>query len=124
MISFFLYFFTSATLFLHFFHTSSTLLLHFSALLLHFFWNRITTMASRSELMQRLAVLPTYELLRLLTDDTILEIASRCFTVGAQASIMTPPLTANEPETPPVDKAKRPLNAFMAFRSKNSLYCE
>nr|AKE48503.1 MAT1-1-1 [Ustilaginoidea virens]AKE48507.1 MAT1-1-1 [Ustilaginoidea virens] len=80
-------------------------------------------MATRAELMQRLSMLPTHELLHLLRDETIVEIAARYFDASLPPNLMQPLNPIPMPETPTqtksyaCDKAKRPLNAFMAFRS-------
>lgn len=67
-------------------------------------------------------MLPTHELLHLLKDETIVEIAARYFDTSLQPNVLpsTAPM-ANMPDTTRTsvcEKAKRPLNAFMAFRSK------
>lgn len=84
---------------------------------------------SRSEVMRQLAALSTTEILSLLTDETILEVAAKYFETHATNidvnlplspteadAIVTPPSPAMSDDTPP-PRAKRPLNAFMAFRS-------
>jgi lipopolysaccharide biosynthesis glycosyltransferase len=85
-------------------------------------------MMSREEMERHLSVLRTEEILHLLRDDTLLEIAERYFAslgmnstqheVHQPVSINTPISTfADQSKPPSTDKAKRPLNAFMAFRS-------
>ncbi|KAL6893410.1 MAT1-1-1 [Trichoderma evansii] len=85
-------------------------------------------MMSREEMEKHLSVLRTDEILRFLRDDTLLEIAERYFTslgmnstqneVSQSSSISKPISTfTDQPRHAPADKAKRPLNAFMAFRS-------
>ncbi|KAL7938281.1 MAT1-1-1 [Trichoderma chlorosporum] len=82
-------------------------------------------MMSREELEKHLSVLRTEDILRLLRDDTLLELANTYFAslgvASTQNEYREPPsmntTTFSQPEEPSVDKAKRPLNAFMAFRS-------
>lgn len=82
-------------------------------------------MLSREELERHLSVLRTEEILRFLRDDTLLEIANRYFASGQTEveptmSLETPASTvAGQSGEPSTDRAKRPLNAFMAFRSKH-----
>ncbi|KAL7947748.1 MAT1-1-1 [Trichoderma barbatum] len=85
-------------------------------------------MMSREELEKHLSVLRTEEILRLLRDDTLLELANTYFAslgmgsrqneVKESTSMDTSTSTfiSQAGETSP-DRAKRPLNAFMAFRS-------
>nr|AST15024.1 mat1-1-1 [Trichoderma spinulosum] len=81
-------------------------------------------MTSRAELEKHLSVLRTEDILRLLRDDTLMELATGYFAPLAVASNQSearepPPVTAptSQPGEALLDKAKRPLNAFMAFRS-------
>ncbi|KJK75530.1 hypothetical protein H634G_08894 [Metarhizium anisopliae BRIP 53293] len=78
-------------------------------------------MATRAELMQRLSMLPTQELLHILKDETIFDIAAQYFDASMQSNILpsTTPVIHNTHKTKNTvcEKAKRPLNAFMAFRS-------
>ncbi|KAG5946829.1 hypothetical protein E4U53_006511 [Claviceps sorghi] len=79
-------------------------------------------MATRAELMQQLSMLPTQELLQYLKDETMLDIASRYFNSTFQPAMRTDfisiPMSSHlKSEVQTCDKAKRPLNAFMAFRS-------
>ncbi|KKP01501.1 mating-type protein MAT-1 [Trichoderma harzianum] len=85
-------------------------------------------MMSREELEKHLSVLRTEEILRLLRDDTLLELANTYFaSLGMRskqneakdASMDTSPSSFMNQQSgePSPDKAKRPLNAFMAFRS-------
>lgn len=85
-------------------------------------------MMSREEMEKHLSVLRTEEILRFLRDDTLLEIAERYFAsiginsnqnqVQQSPSVDTTISTfADQSRQPSADKAKRPLNAFMAFRS-------
>ncbi|KAH8651751.1 MAT1-1-1 [Ilyonectria robusta] len=84
---------------------------------------------SRSEVMQQLASLSTAEILSLLTDETILEVAAKYFETHATNidvnlplsptevdAILTPP-SPTQSDVTPAPRAKRPLNAFMAFRT-------
>lgn len=78
------------------------------------------TMATRADLMQRLAAIPAEDLLTLLEDDAIYNLAARYFHASAPSQSETSdtpspiePIIGDAPK----DKAKRPLNAFMAFRS-------
>ncbi|TWU74669.1 hypothetical protein ED733_003798 [Metarhizium rileyi] len=73
-------------------------------------------MATRAELMQRLSTLPTQELLHILKDETIFEIAAQYFDASMQSNAV-PSAVPNRTKNLVCDKAKRPLNAFMAFRS-------
>ncbi|KAF7548338.1 hypothetical protein G7Z17_g7125 [Cylindrodendrum hubeiense] len=84
---------------------------------------------SRSDIMRQLATLSTEEILSLLTDDTILEVAAKYFETHAINTDVNEPLSPTDADaitTPPVQeapgnnsssRAKRPLNAFMAFRT-------
>ncbi|KAL7916235.1 MAT1-1-1 [Trichoderma velutinum] len=86
-------------------------------------------MMSREELERHLSVLRTEEILRLLRDDTLLELANTYFSslgmrskqneVKESTSMDTSPSSfmSQQPGEPSPDRAKRPLNAFMAFRS-------
>lgn len=85
-------------------------------------------MMSREEMEKHLSVLRTEEILRFLRDDTLVEIAERYFSsIGInsnqselqQSSSTNTPIStfADQSKQPSADKAKRPLNAFMAFRS-------
>ncbi|UKZ74126.1 hypothetical protein TrVFT333_001785 [Trichoderma virens FT-333] len=85
-------------------------------------------MMSREELEKHLSVLRTEEILSLLRDDTLLELANTYFTSLGMASKQnevreytsmdtSTSSFKNQPGEPSTDKAKRPLNAFMAFRS-------
>lgn len=85
-------------------------------------------MMSRDEMERHLSALRTDEILRLLRDDTLLEVIERYFAtlgtnsihqeVNQPSAIQAPtPTFQDQPKLPSVDKAKRPLNAFMAFRS-------
>ncbi|KAL6797549.1 MAT1-1-1 [Trichoderma sp. SZMC 28013] len=86
-------------------------------------------MMSREELEKHLSVLRTEEILRFLRDDTLLELANTYFAslgmrskqneVKESTSMDTsPPSFINQQSgEPSPDRAKRPLNAFMAFRS-------
>ncbi|KAL6795055.1 MAT1-1-1 [Trichoderma sp. SZMC 28012] len=86
-------------------------------------------MMSREELEKHLSVLRSEDILRLLRDDTLLELANTYFAslgmrskqneVKEPASMDTSPSSFmnQQPGEPSPDKAKRPLNAFMAFRS-------
>lgn len=92
-------------------------------------------MMSREELEKHLSVLRTEEILRLLRDDTLLELANTYFaSLGMRskqneakdASMDTSPSSFMNQQSgePSPDKAKRPLNAFMAFRSEiSSISC-
>ncbi|KAL7790733.1 mating-type protein MAT alpha 1 domain-containing protein [Trichoderma ceciliae] len=81
---------------------------------------------SREELERHLSVLRTEEILRFLRDDTLLEIADRYFTsFGMGSNQNENPTSLETPASafvaqsgePSTERAKRPLNAFMAFRS-------
>ena len=96
-------------------------------------------MTTRAALVERLSGVPATELLDFLTDDAIIDLAARYFqrVSEAQASDIdslpvvdtaahlassdsatvetTPEANSSEPAK---EKAKRPLNGFMAFRSK------
>ncbi|KAL6880925.1 MAT1-1-1 [Trichoderma novae-zelandiae] len=85
-------------------------------------------MMSREELEKHLSVLRTEEILRFLRDDTLLELANTYFTslgAGSQSNEVKPSISGETPSSSfttqaaevPTDRAKRPLNAFMAFRS-------
>ncbi|KAH0497176.1 hypothetical protein TgHK011_004505 [Trichoderma gracile] len=87
-------------------------------------------MMSREELEKHLSVLRTDEILHFLRDDTLLELANTYFTsigISAQQNEAIKQNTSGEaPSSSSItnqggeastDKAKRPLNAFMAFRS-------
>lgn len=99
-------------------------------------------MSTRAALVGRLLAVPTAELLELLDDDAIIDLAARYFQrlaetptedVGSLAAIETAADIASSDVTavqsaadavssdPFKDKARRPLNGFMAFRSKNQL---
>lgn len=90
--------------------------------------HQIRKMMSRDEMERHLSVLRTDEILRLLRDDTLLEVIERYFAtlgttsihheVNQPSAIQAPaPVFQDQPKPPSADKAKRPLNAFMAFRS-------
>ncbi|KAK5998934.1 Mating-type protein MAT-1 [Cladobotryum mycophilum] len=86
-------------------------------------------MDSKAEIMKRLSALPAQDLLRLLRDETIFEIAARYFELTGlnqvqdrgQTQTSSVPSSTSSAAVParaaPSDRAKRPLNAFMAFRS-------
>lgn len=85
-------------------------------------------MATRSDLLPRLSMIPSEELLGLLGDDALFDLAAKCLpsaessptTNGeSSTSVDAPSLTTLPEQTSP--KPKRPLNAFMAFRSLSSL---
>lgn len=102
----------------------------YSSACLNINFNELVKMATRAELMQRLSILPTQELLLLLKDETLLDIASQYFDSAIHQNVLPSLNAASAPSIPiqgkpPVcDKAKRPLNAFMAFRSEYSRDCE
>ena len=86
--------------------------------------------ATRAELMRRLSILSTEELLSFLKDETIFEIAEAYFeklnndaqsSANLKACGHIAPSTATPSRSPATDRAKRPLNAFMAFRSEQSV---
>ena len=83
-------------------------------------------MSSRAALMRRLSILPTEGLLKLLKDETLIELAMKFFDSETRQ-------VKQDTEVENLDdvrkasqahismggeKLKRPLNAFMAFRSK------
>nr|AZR66143.1 MAT1-1-1 [Ophiocordyceps xuefengensis] len=80
-------------------------------------------MTTRNEVMQRLASVRKEVLLSLLTDEAIFQLASRYYESTTEADVLTPVSTAAASRTTKqtkeasCDRAKRPLNAFMAFRS-------
>ena len=87
------------------------------------------TMSTRIAMTERLSDVPTPEILDLLDDDTIYELATRYFQQAARAQresgqtineVQASPSAASPPSGK--DKAKRPLNAFMAFRSMQAHY--
>lgn len=85
-----------------------------------------TTMATRAALMHRLATIPTEDLLKLMEDQTIFDLATKYFQnasstqpEGVDTSSNVEPASGAPLPKPAKDKAKRPLNAFMAFRSKH-----
>jgi hypothetical protein len=85
-------------------------------------------MATRSEILPRLSTIPTEELLELLGDDAIFDLAAKCFQSNdattnnvVEASVAVEGAALNTHTEPAKDKAKRPLNAFMAFRSSYQL---
>ncbi|KYK59754.1 MAT1-1-1 [Drechmeria coniospora] len=76
---------------------------------------------TRAEILQRLSAVQCLELLQLMPDDTLLELAGRYFETLTDSEI----LRSHENSAPNIgkdhvkiasDRAKRPLNAFMAFR--------
>lgn len=81
-------------------------------------------MPTREEIFQRLSSVRTQELLNLLSDEAIFQLASRYFESTSDAEVLAPVDTSAASVAPeqakntPSDRAKRPLNAFMAFRSK------
>lgn len=86
-------------------------------------------MTTRSDLLPRLTLVPTEELLELLGDDAIFDLAAKCFPADASTPSESAELSATvDPSSllvlgePARDKAKRPLNAFMAFRSMYYLH--
>ncbi|PHH90961.1 hypothetical protein CDD83_2089 [Cordyceps sp. RAO-2017] len=79
-------------------------------------------MTTRAEILQRLSLVRADVLLDLLTDEAIFQLASRYFESTSEADVLAPmdPAASLAPEQAKDasgDKAKRPLNAFMAFRS-------
>nr|ALH25003.1 MAT1-1-1 [Ophiocordyceps sinensis] len=80
-------------------------------------------MTTRNEVMQRLSSVRADVLLNFLTDDAIFQLASRYHESTTEADVLTPVSTAaasratRQTKEASCDRAKRPLNAFMAFRS-------
>ncbi|KND90383.1 Mating-type protein MAT-1 [Tolypocladium ophioglossoides CBS 100239] len=84
----------------------------------------LSKMLTREEIFHRLSSVQTQELLSLLSDEAIFQLASRYFQltsaadflapVGAAAASFAPEQHARSTSS---NRAKRPLNAFMAFRS-------
>jgi hypothetical protein len=96
-------------------------------------------MTTRAALVERLSGVPATELLDFLTDDAIINLAARYFqrtsesqardieslpAIDTAAHLASTDSTTVEPtpeanfSDPAKEKAKRPLNGFMAFRSK------
>jgi hypothetical protein len=77
-------------------------------------------MSARAQLMRRLAAIPQQELLELLEDKTIFDLAAKYSAAHRHGIFATDNALIHEPQpivpTPEAVKAKRPLNAFMAFR--------
>lgn len=94
-------------------------------LTLHETPKKLVKMTTRAELTERLSSVPTNELLRLLKDETLAEITVMYFQ-NIEMELMTPKPIASSITVPGSitaskksdAKAKRPLNAFMAFRSE------
>ncbi|KAM4064854.1 mating-type protein MAT alpha 1 HMG-box domain-containing protein [Hirsutella rhossiliensis] len=80
-------------------------------------------MTTRAEVLHHLSFVRSDILLNFLSDDAIFQLASRYYESTTEADVLTPVATAAAPratgQTKDVscDRAKRPLNAFMAFRS-------
>ena len=80
-------------------------------------------MATREQIFQRLSTVRTQELLNLLSDEAIFHLASRYFESTSDANYLAPvdnataTFAVEQTKKVPSDRAKRPLNAFMAFRS-------
>ncbi|KPM39116.1 hypothetical protein AK830_g7441 [Neonectria ditissima] len=74
---------------------------------------------SRARAMQQLSTMSADDILRLLTDDTIREVAARSFSNSSSSVDANEPISPSSDTSPPDEapRAKRPLNAFMAFRS-------
>ena len=81
-------------------------------------------MANRTALMQRLSVLSTEDLLKLLPDDALAQMVTMVVgnaqheTKGHDSMMVDSVNPANPSKSSGSDRLKRPLNAFMAFRSK------
>jgi hypothetical protein len=117
----------------HFFFDSHLLKSHFISLRIHSIlsrqhFNTTIKMATREKLMRRLSALPAEDLLKLLSDDTIFEVARKFFDTPNTPYEDTKPMASTDASSstvtseplasPSHERAKRPLNAFMAFRSE------
>lgn len=77
---------------------------------------------SREELTTRLSIIPIYEVLQLLADDTLRDMCAVFFPEPVEqpteAHHTVFESASQESSMATTKKSKRPLNAFMAFRSK------
>lgn len=84
-------------------------------------------MATREEVLQRLSLVQSQQLLQYMPDEVIFDLAARIFHLPAEnrvlAAINADPVVSGTENRKgrPSDRAKRPLNAFMAFRSMSCL---